>query len=286
MRAVLFSCLTIATVMAHAQTATSVQDGQWNDATTWDCNCIPTTIDVVVDHTVEITTNIILFMQQVQVNASGIITMDGPHSVAITETVTNDGQMHLIGDIDVDGELLNNGAITIEGDLHNDNVVFMGGPNTSLRILGNFGNGGSVDGEGLICISDITQNSGTISGHVDYCDGSPTVVDPPFIDINTGTVANTVVFCAKGGCTVQVEGTQDLSWRLFPDPATDEIQVQVPSIPAKVLLFDALGRKVEAPMTWTDRLVRIDLTGLAPGRYVVRIAGQAHPWIAPFVLIR
>lgn len=58
---------------------------------------------------------------------------------------------------------------------------------------------------------------------------------------------------------------------VFPNPARESAVVQIEraaSIPVRLTLFDALGRRVRV-LTAADQIL-LDLRGLAPGRYVLR----------------
>jgi hypothetical protein len=260
---------------AQAQVATSVQDGDWNDPATWDCTCVPVIIDAVVTHTVQITTNISL--QHVHVMPSGTITMDGPHSVAIMDTVINDGVMHLIGNVDVDWALFNNGLITVNGDHANDGLLLMGGPNALLHTL-NLGNAGTIDGTGRICVDAISHNTGTVQGQIDLCDATPTTMTPPIIDYNTGTVAGTVTFCLTGTCGLLLGTPEPVisDPRAWPVPTSDHLVIGgLPLSGCSVELLDACGKMVQAHSTKGRDQLTLDTTGLPAGLYHATISSNA-----------
>ena len=62
---------------------------------------------------------------------------------------------------------------------------------------------------------------------------------------------------------------------LFPSPAHGRATVQLPAIPgaatATLTVLDALGRPVRTQMAATNSKAALDLTGLAPGLYAVRV---------------
>lgn len=254
-------------LVAKPQTTTSVQDGDWSDPATWDCNCIPEVLNAVVLHHVRIAGNTFL-MQRVHVMPVGSLFMDQFFSVAIMDTVINDGHMDLKGDIDVDWALLNNSTIHIEGVIHNDALLVMGGPD-ALLTTDNIGNYDTIEGEGRFCVAGFTENTGTIQGQVDFCDLTPTVSSPPFIDVNTGTVAGSVTFCAPGGCGPQGMHLRPeaCNIRIWPVPAQDHLFVQV-AIGAMVSLQDACGRTVLSAVSSTAEQILFSIAHLPPGVYL------------------
>ncbi|MFZ1687795.1 MAG: hypothetical protein WAU70_10260 [Flavobacteriales bacterium] len=229
---------------AKAQTVLSVQDGDWDDPATWDCACVPMAQNTIVMHTVQITGNMFLPMQEFTISASGVLTMDLPHSLAVMESVLNIGTMLLKGNIDVDGEIVNNGTISIDGNLYLDNLLVMDGPGTLLTTT-NIGNAGLITGSGRICVREVSDNDGTIQGSIDFCDMTPTTATPPIIDFNSGVVEPSVTFCLTGGCMETVpEVNALLQLNAWPVPAGDKLTIDGLPPASTVDLFDALGRWV------------------------------------------
>ena len=62
---------------------------------------------------------------------------------------------------------------------------------------------------------------------------------------------------------------------LFPNPAHGHANVQLPIIPgtatATLTLLDALGRTLRTQTATTNSKTELDLTGLAPGLYALRV---------------
>ena len=63
---------------------------------------------------------------------------------------------------------------------------------------------------------------------------------------------------------------------LYPNPASGRVTVQLPAIPgaptATIALLDALGRILRTQASATHHKTELDLTGIAPGLYAVRVA--------------
>lgn len=248
-------------------TTLSVQDGDWDDPATWDCGCVPEVHNAEVLHQVRIAGNT-FFMQRVHVAPLGRLYMDQYFSVAIMDTVINNGLMELVGDIDVDWALINNSVIHIQGVIHNDAVLVMGGPN-ALLATDDIGNYGIIEGEGRICVSGFSENTGAIHGLIDFCDGTPMAGSPPFIDVNTGTVGGSVTFCAGAPCGPQ--GMQPIhvaSPRISPNPASGLVRIEL-SRRALISVRDASGRPVLAPVAMAAGANWIDVSGLHAGAYAV-----------------
>ncbi len=260
----------------QAQTATSVQEGAFNDPATWDCNCIPMLSDVVILHTVHVTATLELQMPMVHIMPSGVLMSDGQQSIFLLGDVINDGAVHTSGVIDTDGDFINNGLVSVAGAFRSHGYLQLGGASTLLTTI-DLEIGGLVDGEGTICVSGYSVNYGTIQGEVDLCDGSPTTITPPIIDNNTGVVAQTVTFCAGDNCfTGLVEGDDLSSLVAWPVPAGDQVTVEgLPSTPCLIELRDALGRIVPATIQREGSRMVVESAHLPSGSYrmVVTTAG-------------
>ena len=256
---------------ALAQTVTSVQDGDWNDPTTWDCVCVPELDTVEVMHTVQITTNMKWTMQMVHVNAGATLTMDAPHLLVTLEGVVNDGLMLLAGYVDSDGELYNNGVIDVDGSFLTHGLLVMGGWGTILTAV-DMEMGGTISGQGYICVSEATVNYGSIQGQVDVCDLSPTTSTPPYLDNHTGTVAASVTYCTGGACHVGMPEESTLeNLRAWPVPVNAQVTLDgLPVGPTcTVEVRDAVGRVIPVrTMRYGDR-VDVEMALLPVGVYAL-----------------
>lgn len=269
LRSLLFPLLCFAT-MASAQTVVSVQDGDWNDPATWDCNCVPVMESVDVQHTVQLTSNMKMVMPTLHVADGAALITDGPLLVIMLEEVVNDGLMLLAGYVDVDGELYNNRIVQIDGQFFSHGILAMGGWGTLLTAV-DMEMGGTISGQGRICVTGTTVNYGIIQDEVDICDLSPTASAPPYIDINTGTVAPTVTFCEAGSCTsgIAEHGLDGVT--LGPNPASDQLTLSglADSQPTMLELRDATGRLVLMDPFLSGGQRSIDVSRLPAGPYVL-----------------
>lgn len=276
MRASALHLALAATVAAPAQPTThSVQHGDWDDPSTWDCGCIPEVHNAVVQHQVRIAGNTFL-MQRVHVLPVGSLVMDLYFSVAIMDTVINDGLMDLVGDIDVDWVLLNNSLIRIQGVIHNDASLVMGGPGAQLH-TDDLGNYGAIEGEGRICVGGFSENTGSIHGLIDFCDLTPTVGQPPYIDVNSGTVGGSVTFCAAGDCWPlgATHRAASPGARLWPNPAGDALHVEAEA-GAVFELRDPSGRVALSTAFASSGAQRMPVGQLPAGLYVAQLSVGAQ----------
>jgi hypothetical protein len=92
-----------------------------------------------------------------------------------------------------------------------------------------------------------------------------------------GPAANNAIYVASLSDATLTATSAAATWpeslRVIPNPAHGTATVQLPAIPgaATVTLLDALGRAVRTLAAASGTLVALDLTGLAPGLYVVRV---------------
>ncbi len=276
----------IAVAALNAQTVASVQNGAWNAPSTWDCTCVPDfSQSVVIMHSVEINSALLIGHQQVQVTASGEITMSFPATISFNTVLINEGHMLVMGDILNQGLFNNQGFAELIGTVLNDGSM-ISGAGAVMQVEGDFVNQDLVQGEGALCVTDLTDNQGTISGTLDFCDWTPTVSVPPFIDQNTGAVENGITFCQNSPCATGVGENYLPGMELCPAIAADRTTlVHVPQ-GAAVLLLDAAGRMALPPRRpMTDR-VDLSLSGLPNGHYRLVVRASAGQRVLPLVIAR
>lgn len=251
-----------------AQVFQSAQDGIWYDPNTWACNCVPSVSDSVeISHHVAIQNSVTLTNAWVHITPTGWFGFASMGFLAITQPVLNEGTLYLIGDLDIDWLLESPGIIEVNGNFFNDDDVNIGGGGL-IRVNGNFMNDGTITGGGAICVSGITVNNGDLVGTLDFCDETPTVSVPPFIDTNTGTVDQGIIYCASEKCTVGIMEESMLRLILTPNPAEEQVTFEGMPVGAEIKLYDGLGRLVRAPGVALGTRTTVDLSGLAKGIYL------------------
>ena len=270
----------------YAQTVMSVQNGPWNDPSTWDCACVPDfSQSVVIMHSVEINAALLLGHQQVQVTTSGEITMTLPAMVTFNTVLINEGHVLVMGEILNSGLFNNAGLAEFIGTLLNDGSI-ISDAGALMQVEGDFVNQDLVQGEGAICVTGLTENSGAISGTLDFCDWTPTVSAPPFIDQNTGAVENGITFCQSSPCATAIPDGFTQGLELSYAVSTDQPVLNGLPIGADVMLVDAAGR-VAQPVrrSVTDRMDMV-LSGLPNGTYLLVVRASAGQRVLPLVIAR
>lgn len=135
-----------------------------------------------------------------------------------------------------------------------------------------------ADGDGLGDPADSLLSCGPIPGYVtmagDACPTVPGTIGSPCDDGLAWTLNDTLdANCLCMGIPTAVLEQDDAQWRLWPNPAKDQVYLQAPPLGAvTITVLDVRGRVVQVlernlgngPVTWPT-------TGLARGSYAVRI---------------
>lgn len=261
------------TTLLHAQTRTSVANGDWFNPATWSPAGVPAFTDqfIIVNTQVTFSQNIVLggSTDLVKINpGAALINTNGPDTVVIgcgvfriegylstgwldgaaDDSVLNIGTINVTQDLEQGGLFVNGstGAICVAMQLvTGEDFVNNGSVGTTDWI-----NGASVTGNGgRFCISGNFINTDNISGNIDICDSSP----GGFGDVNMGTISGSVTSCAAGPCSncPQPTGIEDLilttfDVKLTPNPFNDRMAVAIdqvlPGEKFSAELFDLNGR--------------------------------------------
>ena len=158
---------------------------------------------------------------------------------------------------------------TAQVTVHDDALVIC------RKDLHNFG---ALTGDGSICVARHSANHGTISG-VDLCDATPPSTGPAMVDVNNGTIANSVSYCATLACDglgVQVADAAP-AWSLWPNPSPGMAQLQGPADAGRVqlLVHDAAGREVlRAEHVAGAGPITLRTEGWSRGAYAVRVVSE------------
>jgi hypothetical protein len=135
---------------------------------------------------------------------------------------------------------------TRAGDVHQDFATGVAINGSTVSVVGGVGGPVSVGRYPIVTIGD----AGLLASVVD---GSPLVSSP--LAVKTAHLA---------------------ALMLAPNPAHGTATVQLPAVPgattATLTVLDALGRPVHTQTAATNSTAALDLTGLAPGLYAVRVA--------------
>jgi hypothetical protein len=122
-------------------------------------------------------------------------------------------------------------------------------------------------------------NAVTLSGSTVYVAGQvmpPTSFGPVALPSPVGASAAFLASLTDPTLTATMPSLTAASITLFPNPAHGRSTVQLPAVPgattATLTLLDALGRTLRTQTAATNARTELDLTGLAPGLYAVRVA--------------
>lgn len=149
------------TVPNTFSTVYSATSGNWNTASTWITNAVPTLDDNVIigcinPHTVPV--NIPISANEcrtLQIEPSSILNFNSGQTLTVYGDVTNRGTINLDGGtLIIQGNLINdtdavinvgNGTLIVEGDFQNYNTAVLNGNTGLFRLEGNFTNQGAYN---------------------------------------------------------------------------------------------------------------------------------------------
>ena len=115
-----------------------------------------------------------------------------------------------------------------------------------------------------------------------FQNGCPTM---DFTALNAISDSAALAFCNPPLTSIAGPGKAGTVLRLYPNPAGDDVTVEVPENSFRISVVDMMGRVVaDRPLQATETSVRLDLRSLVPGRYVVLAYGDSG--IATAGLIR
>ena len=243
-------------------------------------------LNVVIMHSVEINSALLIGYQQVQITTSGEITMSFPETVSFNTVLINEGHLLVMGDILNQGLFNNQGFAEFIGTMLNDGSI-ISDAGAVMQVEGDFVNQDLVQGEGALCVTDHTDNQGTISGTLDFCDWTPTVSVPPFIDQNTGAVENGITFCQNSPCATGLDEGSGASLMLAPSSTSDITLLSgLPAAPVSIRVVDGSGRLVLPAFTPAADRVELHLSSLATGIYRVVVVSPSGQRMLPLVIAR
>lgn len=162
------------------------------------------------------------------------------------------GSQLLVGDNFYNGDSLISGV----------NAKFIN--NGGVRISQDFANSDTIKGSGQICIEGSSLNIGVITGTLDVCDISGSMI----VDIQLGTIGASVQTC-NSPCTISVEEENSSSMSIFPNPANSFVQIET-KLPSKVNIYNSLGQLVQN--ITTEQLVHpISIEHFSKGIFLVEV---------------
>jgi hypothetical protein len=137
---------------------------------------------------------------------------------------------------------------------------------------------GGTEGDGAMDLALVGNKVTVVGGAAEQAAFGSLAVPPLATPPSAGNV-NTAAFVASlldPVLATIAPAPGSLAFVLFPNPARTTASVQLPALPgvatATLALLDALGRQVRAQTAPTNARATLDLAGLAPGLYVLRVA--------------
>ena len=184
---------------------------------------------------------------------------------------TNTGS--LVGSLDATNSghliLVSGSIFTLEHDFSNTNLT----DHTALLeiegsfdISDSFTNQDTVKGQnGSLTIQANSSNSGWIKGSFEFCDNSPLTTTSPFIDVNSGVIESTVLFCQDVG----VEELQTETISFYPNPSNRSLKINNAE---EVKLVDLTGKVVLDKQILKE--TELDIHELEKGIYIITLTNK------------
>lgn len=266
-RTLLLALLAVPSLTTHAQVVTSVQDGAWSDAATWDCTCVPgMTASVVVQHHVTLSSGL-SFGPSLSVAPSGHIEKNAPGYVGCLQPCS----LSVAGLFSATGYLALGTPVELSGTITAPDVYFAGNVTMSggtVQVTGNFTTaaGMTVDGYGQICAGDSTNIQGPLTGTIDICDQTPTTLNPPYVDGGASFVGPGITFCQGQACSSGIASLEEASGA---DVVFVGSYYLVTGPVHEVMLTDIGGRQCEVRTTADSGSTKVEPRTTAPGLYVL-----------------
>ena len=208
----------------------------------------------------------------------GILTNDGDIislNFLNLETATNDGSIST-NDFSNSKSFINSATGTINTSNDFSNINSLTGPailtNDGLvSVVNNWHNDNQVNGTGRFCIGNNTWNSGSMTGTFDFCDQTG-----GGIDLNTGTVAGTITYCAIPCNVGREEGVETGFIRAYPNPFSTEVTFQADKEfrDATLMVFNMQGQVVRQINNVFGQTIRMNRDQLPAGLYFFSIMNQ------------
>lgn len=193
--------------------------------------------------------------------------------IDVSESTIQADSVSLLGGNSIHGTIIADSLMLVGDTISGANIQLYGG--AALICRKDFYNSeySYIHGGGSICIGRHSENHGTLES-VDICDATPTVTEEPILDVNDGTVWNSVDYCQNGFCA-SIAGVDERpvleGVQVVPNPAHDRCVIRVPSgtVIASYELFDAQGRMIDRrTMPWTSEL-ELEVSAAGAGVYTI-----------------
>ena len=186
-------------------------------------------------------------------------------------TISNSTTMTLSGDLWTSENFTNSALIDITNDYWNGDTISGTATftnNGTISVGNNLTNSEAMNGSGDYCIANSSTNGGAVTGTLDICDQT----GGAGFDINVGTVAGTVTFCAAGPCALGItdnELTQIIS--VTPNPFNSQITLQVKNgSTLNFVLLNSLAQEVYQSNVTGN--LNLDMSAIGSGIYIYKVS--------------
>ena len=189
-----------------------------------------------------------------------------------TDTVTNNGTINS-NDFFNTNRFINStsGVINTTNDFLNADslsttAIFTN--NGSINAGNDWQNRSQINGSGKFCVAHNTNNSGSITGTLDFCDQTGGA-----FDLNTGSVAGSITYC-QFTCTAGISDTHtSKTIEIFPNPNNGHFTITSDAQNSFVEIIDILGNCIYKTQT-NGLQTDIQMTNQAKGIYFCKISDK------------
>lgn len=140
--------------------------------------------------------------------------------------------------------------------------------NGNITVLNNFSNGDTITGSGNFCVGQLSSNTGNMDGTFEFCDNTPPAM-APFIDSNTGFIGSNITWCS-GPCLSAIADHSEPLWTLFPNPASEWLQISGVA-ESQVWQLLTAGGQIVLNGVCNDNSISIDISHLPAGTYMISV---------------
>jgi hypothetical protein len=294
-----FILFLLAATAVHAQTRTSIANGNWNNPAIWSPAGVPQFTDavIIINNQVTFNQNILHGTAEFRINAGASLVSSGQDTLTlgcdlavlngylqanVVISSTNDSTVNsgtiTAGELVQSGTFINNASGQIclfVGFFTSDDLV-----NNGSVLTDSWVNSAQAAGSGKYCIGASFVNSGAITGNGDICDATPGGLG----DVNIGTIASTITNCQVGPCAAcgpppnSVEELVSLNNGISasPNPMNDQTVISITGViePGTQLELISVQGKLLRSVNVTANTVTVERDGLEAGVYLYRLVSS------------
>lgn len=201
-------------------------------------------------------------------------------SIHLSGNLYNEGDLDISVDISLiigdsvynSGTFFNEGRVEVYGSfLNGNNGIGTLGVIGSIEVAYDFFNDGSIYGAGRLCVGELSVNSGSLVGIIDFCDHTPTTTTAPYFDINTGTGGGAYSWCVDP-CILGLTELREFNLEIYPQPVSDNLIISTENEQIfRIRVMDLSGRIVDIYEQVQNSIISIDFSNTKAGTYFVQI---------------